>query len=450
MSTPGEVVSPPRPPRYCPGCGRSLEEADQYCPFCGRPLSPQASIMHAQAYAYRPPSTLESIKKFGRAVTLVALVALVALLVINVVILIWSPTVVLPEAADPAHGNTLFLIVPWVDPILSLFEVSGWSFALYHILLVFAISTSFVWMVVASLGILRKELSLEKPREGHSPLWIIGTVFFAVLAMNFIYAILLILFNVQVTTPDFPSKALWQLLHGLASASVWEELVTRVLYIGVPLLLIDLAYRKRRGLLRYFIGGRFEIGGKELALIWASSGIFALGHIVYWDAWKIIPTWIAGLAFGYLFLRLGLYACIMLHFLVDYLTIPLDITGDAAVVALVLGLLILLWDVLGSAYIFIYTRRMIFFLTGKDLRVKEEPAPTARSALSTLEPYQRPQPPVSRSEGTGPGKSGPPPNATGPFGRTYGEGFYSCSKCGNTQARYIDGRLECNRCGNRE
>jgi hypothetical protein len=438
MTIPGDGASPPTPFRYCPSCGKPLEGVDRFCPFCGKQLFVQPVAYYPQAYAYQPPSTIESVKKFGRLVTLFGLVALLALLVINLIILAWSPSIILPEASNPSNGIVLFIIVPWANPLLGLFELTGLSFGVYNVLLVLAIAVSFAWMVIASVDTFKQELTLKKPKEGHSPLWIVGTVFFAIMAINFIYALILMLLNVEITTPDFASEELWQLLYGLANASVWEELITRVLYIGIPLLLIDLAYHKRKKLWRYFLGGKFEFGGIELALIWASAGIFALGHIVYWDTWKIIPTWIAGLAFGYLFLRLGLYACIMLHFTVDYLSVPMDIAPGSMAVTLILGLLILFWDLLGSAYIVVYGKRILDFLMGKNMAQKSAkplgPAPTPT-------PMAPPPPPPQQRMA---------PMAAPPVTRSYKDGFYSCTNCGNTEARFVEGKLECLRCGHRE
>lgn len=381
----------------------------------------------------------------GRAVTCIALAALFVLLVVNVIILLWSPTEVLPQTTDPQNGNALFLIVPWYNPLLILFEVSGWSFALYHILLVWAITASFVWMAVRSYDKFKKEITLARPSGGHSPLWIMGTIFFAVLSFNTIYALLLIWMGVEVSSPSFDTKELWQLLNGFASASVWEELIARVLYIGLPLLLIEVVTGKRNGrpLWRYFTGGGFEIGGKEMALIWASAGIFGLGHLVYWDSWKIVPTWMAGIAFGYLFLRLGLYSCIMLHFTVDYLTIPMDVSGDALLVTLTLGLLILFWDVIGVAWLLLYSHRAWRYLKGADVVRAKMPlrsyAPVATGVSSTYP-----------GEGRGHEQKVIFKAPSAPVRPAVGRGFYSCAKCGNTMARLVGDKLECTRCGNRE
>lgn len=446
MSPPADGTPPLGLPRYCPSCGRSLEESDVFCPFCGRPLAFPMGLTNGQGQAYRPTSTMETVRRLGRGVTLLALATLLILLLVNVIILIWSPTIVLPEAADPVHGSSLYLIVPWSDPLVMLLELNGVSFGLYHILLVVVITASFVWMVVRSYGTLREELTLERPKEGHSPFWTVGTVFFAVLSINFIITMILLIAGYNPTAPaSFEDRPLWALLDGYASASVWEELVTRVLYIGLPLLLIDLVLRRKKAIRRYLLGGGFELGGKELALIWASAGIFALAHTVFWDAWKIVPTWIGGLAFGYLFLRLGLYAAIMLHFAVDYLSIPIELTGDALVVTLVLGLLILFWDVVGGVYIVVFANRIFRFLAGKDLGARRPAlAPSTTVATGPERPLQSQKPPPE------PQGIGPPANVAGPPLRSHKDGFYSCVKCGNTKARLNDGKLECTRCGNKE
>jgi hypothetical protein len=432
-----------------------LVESDLFCPYCGRGLNAQTAPLPPPPpyYPYYPSypqeSVWESLKRAGRGITSISLLPLLVLLAVNVVILIWGSSLVFPETAS--HGNTLFIILPLPNPIVDLVDLTGPAFAAYQVFLVVSITVCFVWMVYKSYKPFQEELAFKTPQEGHSPLYTIGTVFFAVLAFNAAYVIILSIFQVQMNTPDFGSKELWQLLHGLASASVWEELVSRVLLIGVPLLVIDSLMKRRKKTRSYFLGGGFELGGKELVLIFASSGIFALGHIVYWDAWKILPSWVAGIAFGYLFLRLGLYASIMLHFTIDYLTIPMEVSGSV-LVTLLLGLVLLLWEVLGGIYLVVYVYKIANFLTGKDL--KPRPAPAPRPAPSAYGPTYPPPGPGTGGGPSGPGNGGgqppgvPPPIGTAPAGQ--GRGFFICSQCGNTQAIYKDGMLECTRCHHRQ
>ena len=363
--------------------------------------------------------------------------------------MIWGISVVLPIALDPTQGTSLFLIIPWTDPLLTIVDLTGAAFGAYYVVLIVAIATSFVWLIWKSRVAFKDEISFRPLKSGHSPLYIMGTLFFAVLAFDTVYAIFLSLIGVQIVTPDFPSMELWQLLQGLAAASVWEELIVRVLYIGVPLLAIDLITKKMKDPKRYLLGGNFKLGAKELALLWISSGLFAYGHIVAWDAWKIIPAWIAGLAFGYLFLRVGLYASIVLHFSFDYLSVPLDLTTSALVV-ITIGLMALFWELLGGVYLVVYVRRMILFLTGAD----KKPKPQTVAYPPIQQAYG---PPGYQGQQPGTQPLGPPQGVT-PFGAAPrspylknqpGQGFFSCKYCGWTEARYRDGQLECARCGKR-
>jgi hypothetical protein len=117
----------------------------------------------------------------------------------------------------------------------------------------------------------------------------------------------------------------------------------------------------------------------------------------------------------------------------------MDIAPGSTAIVLLLGLLILFWDLLGSVYILAYSKRMFDFLLGRSsitkpvqpLGPKPSPAPVASP------PPQQPPMPVPPS---------PPP----PAPRSHKDGFYSCTRCGNTEARFVDGRLECTRCGHKE
>ena len=58
-----------------------------------------------------------------------------------------------------------------------------------------------------------------------------------------------------------------------------------------------------------------------LVLIVISSVIFGFGHLSGWGLWKVIPTLISGLAMGYLYVRFGVHASIVFHFIVDYMAV---------------------------------------------------------------------------------------------------------------------------------
>jgi DNA-directed RNA polymerase subunit RPC12/RpoP len=437
-----EGTVPPSIPssRRCPVCGKELNETALYCPRCGHNVAGPLQMPYSYPY-YRPPSAGASLREVGGGIGSFATLPLLGLLAINVVILIWSIWVVAPIAANPAHGNTLFLIIPWTNPLLTLFPVDGIWFLVYHVLLVIAITASFAWLIWKSYEKYAEELSFKAPTKGHSPLYAMGTIFFAVLAFDFIWAILVEAVGATPISPPFGTSELWQLLDGFASASVWEELVTRVLWLGVPLLLIDLATKKMTKPAHYLLGGGFGLGKKELFFLLFSSALFSWAHIVYWDAYKIPPTFVAGLALGYLFLRFGLYACIMLHFSFDYLTIPMAV-WDSVAVLVVLSIVIVVWEVVGGGYLISYLVEIYKFI----FRGKARPSVAMPASAMTLPVPPAPAVPHEQMAPiqTQPYPGPPPP----PRWQSYQAGFaWRCPYCGYTEASYQEGRFTCLRCG---
>jgi len=416
-------AAPPAPSsRFCPNCGLPLSEEANFCPHCGR------NVGYGAAYFAPPPpqtggSFDNTIRSIGVAVGAYASLAMIVLLVINVGVLIWGMSVVLPIAADPTHGTLLYLILPVPHPIVGIVNADGVWFGIYFILVVAGIVASVAWTFYRSARPLWKELSIEKPKDGHSPIYSITTLFMAVMTVNLVYVFLVFLFNVQTSTPDFGTRDLWQLLFAFANAAVWEELVMRVLWLGVPLLIIALLTKRAKNYKQYFFGGGGTFGTWEAVFIFISAGLFAYGHTEYWDAFKIIPTFASGIAFGYLFIRYGLYACVVLHFAVDYYDM-LGTSLNSLSIQVIFGLALIVFGIVGIPYLLAYTRRIVLFLTGGDLKPKA--APNAAS--------------------TGFQAASAPPTAPNPISYRPGT-FFTCARCGNHEASLRDGQWECARCG---
>lgn len=254
--------------------------------------------------------------------------------------------------------TSLFVITPMVVPILN---ISGAVLVGYFIFLVLAILISYLYSMGESLLSTVNEVFLGKPGK-HSTILTIGGLFFAVLAINLIYYLLVESSGVSPSVPDFENDPLWVSVFNFANASVWEEIIARVLLIGVPLLWIDLLFRRGQLLhpVRYFAGGKMKFGFVECALILFSATMFGFAHVGAWDIWKVFPSLISGLCFGYLFVRIGLYAAIIFHFAFDFLTVPTRYFGEGG--GLVLDLFILIWLAAGLMFIIYYTIRLVRFV----------------------------------------------------------------------------------------
>jgi hypothetical protein len=127
--------------------------------------------------------------------------------------------------------------------------------------------------------------------------------------------------------------------------------------------------RSTNGLLGYFLGGGFKMGPLEAFFIAGSALMFGLAHVAGWDMFKALPTFIAGLGFGYLFLKVGIHAAILLHFAFDYLYFAFDYLslGEALLPGFGLMdlLLVVLFTVVGAFYFGHYAVQAVKWLRAR-------------------------------------------------------------------------------------
>jgi membrane protease YdiL (CAAX protease family) len=137
-------------------------------------------------------------------------------------------------------------------------------------------------------------------------------------------------------------------MFSLLNASIWEELVTRVMLIGLPMAILGLILKKKNALKCMF--GGFGISKVAIALIILSAVIFGLAHIPSWGLFKAPPTVFFGIISGCMYVRYGLHTSILIHFFTDYIAafgwMSMDFTGGAVIICImVIGLpvIIYLW-----------------------------------------------------------------------------------------------------------
>jgi hypothetical protein len=174
---------------------------------------------------------------------------------------------------------------------------------------------------------------------------------------------------------SYPSLFI-RLIFGLINATIYEEIVIRVLFIGLPLVLI--------GSLKDFIDGQRKIDLKKVVglniaekrpvnkyewlLIGLSSLIFGAAHLISWDLWKFFPASIVGIFLGYIFVKKGLAYSVILHAAYDYMAFPLllrfvnvdalfgasgDIIGFFLAITFPMFLLALIASFFVSGYVFL-------------------------------------------------------------------------------------------------
>ncbi len=375
----------------CGHCGAVIVDpgTEFTCPTCGTKIQSRADFMEKIEEAQEaPPMThygeMTPFKFFKAIVSggcLLSVITYILILSLMVAVFLYAiPTV-------GAHWSELqalpFIIIPY--PI-ALAQLEGYAAAAYWVFLVVAFFMALVWFVWPERKKL-KDLALDTlpfvrapSRSNKTTFVVVAQMFFAILFFDTVYYFFIETGGAAPSTPDFPPE-LWRNLYDFLNASVWEEIAARVLLIGAPLLVIllikslgDGTFNEKtrdpnkafRRVLRILAGGHGEFTPISVGLIVFSALMFGFAHAPGWDLWKVVPTAVSGLGFGYIYVKKGVHGAILLHFSFDYLGmaeqfLPSNSSTDAA-----LTLIIILWALAGLVYFIYYGAKMIRFFAEPD------------------------------------------------------------------------------------
>lgn len=442
--------APSQPPReFCVFCGTAFPAFGVYCPNCGavresmRGANLPPAGLRRLPYGYpayypraRPRTPLRQVIK---TVSAYIMVSFLVQLILSMVVLVYGSTIVSPEIMDNWSGFELFLVIPVVVPLVTL---SGAALLAYYYLLIAAIIASCTFFLLKGAKPFSRELKMGGKSREHSVIFATTGLLFATIFFSLVFALLS-----NPSEDELPSAtSTAEYLFLLANASVWEEIIVRVLMIGLPLVLVDLVRRKKMMKPRsYVLGGGFTIGLAEVVLLLVSSTIFGLAHYTGgWGAWKILPATVGGLAFGYLFLRYGIAASVTLHFGTDYLSMPSEV-ADSFALAVVTGIGAVVWAGFGLIFFAYYVTRIVEFFTGRKLfEERAGPPPQQYPGMVTWAPPSQPYyGPPQQDWSVTPGDI----STTRPTEGASQVYAYVCPRCGGVEARWRDGRFECLRCG---
>ena len=350
-------------------------------------------------------------------------------LVVCLFTLVYGIDIVYRDIGD--HSYTLYFVFFAIVPLIT---ISGSLLSAYYLLVVAAIVASAIWLLFKSGRKFADELTMKGTARNHSPFFDLCGLMFAVFFIN---TVIVLFLTASGNSPQSPVDEMedWELLFLLANASVWEELIARVAVIGIPLLMTDTLFLREppRPKWRYILGGAVRIRWAEATLVIISAVVFGFAHYEGWGSWKVFPAGIAGLAFGYMFLKHGLPAAIMLHFSFDYLSMPITVFDDLIALQLLVALGVLLWIGMGLAFAVYFTVRIVEFIAGRTFMDEDGGVPAGAQGWGD----ERRQAPVPRE---GVERQWHPTAGVG-------RGLFICPACGSYEARWHEGGLQCLGCG---
>jgi len=301
----------------CPKCSEYAEEGKTFCGACGRSLKDIESGDNWTEWPTCGPDPKEvnpEKKQRGLLDLFFLAISLVIIFIVafEAVVLVVNAPDVFGYLSDKSFG------LYWMAPVLgTMFVLEGGALQAYWILIVIVIVACVVYGTYMFAKAIKPSGDATKSGGENTGFFWIGVTLTAYFIINLIFVLIWMFLDNDLTVPDF-GDILGQMFI-FANAGVWEEIASRLLYIGVPMAFISLAITGKKESLKCLLGG-FGMSTAAVVLIIISGAIFGLAHYSGWDdqAWKVLATGIMGVFLGYLFVRFGLYAAILMHFIVDY------------------------------------------------------------------------------------------------------------------------------------
>jgi len=318
----------------CPRCREYAARGDLFCGACGKYLSTVRPGSSENVVAEKRSG--DPAKNFLSIILQVACVFVLIIAVIELIALFVNSGDVFLFLEDKYLN--FFLIIPFPTAV---FSMSGVALQAYWLLLILVIFVCVVTVVLRFFRDTKSGGGIAQPGSAEkSPAFWVTVFISAMLLINFIIVILTEAAGSSVEVPDFGEQV--EQVFLFANAAVWEEIITRMLYIGVPMTILSLIMTKKADSLKCLLGG-FGMSKVAVLLIIISGAIFGLAHYPGWEdqVWKVIASGIMGMFLGYLFVRFGLYASILLHFITNYLSAFdwLGMDGVGIIVSLMLLIL---------------------------------------------------------------------------------------------------------------
>ena len=312
----------------CDMCDESREAGMRFCPHCGQPLADDIVPKG------EPKPFLKTVVAWTTAVVM-------ALLAFETLFLIIGA----PDVFDwcQYHAMDVLVLIP---NLVTACTISGKALQLAWVLIFAAAVAAIamvIWRTYRQISDGRGEPDCIERTDAYG----MSRLFAASIALSVISSIVLMSFGSGIDVPeDLPVGSESSAILSFTNAAVWEEIIARVAYIGLPMTIIAAVCRKGRDSLRFLLGG-FGLSKAAIVLIVVSSLIFGFGHMSGWGLEKVLPTTLSGLIMGYAYVRYGIHVSIGIHFLTDFLGVlagpdTLTLAAIFIMAVMVLGILCLI------------------------------------------------------------------------------------------------------------
>ncbi len=225
------------------------------------------------------------------------------------------------------HDYSLYLLLPTIVNVATLHGPSIQALWIVLAIAAVAAAAAVVWHSCRSY---RAAEGTAEERIRRTPLYWTAMSFSASMLCVFLIAWIQYLIGLDASSPVDGMEYLdgtWgednlYLLFAYTFAGVWEEVVARIIPIGIPMTVVALLCR-RKGWWKYLVGG-FGMSKLAIVLIVIASLMFGFAHMKNWGITNVAPTFVWGLFFAYLYVRFGVHASILHHAVYDCFTLTLD------------------------------------------------------------------------------------------------------------------------------
>lgn len=290
----------------CDRCREAHDRGMRFCPWCGEPVRGGMGILASPV----------------RSLMMLCAVVCTILLVMEAYCLYAGAGSTFSFLAD--YTNGIVIVFP---ELITVCTISGPLLQAYWVFIVAALTLSFAflaWDLYRSINS-RRDVYVSEAVE-HSTLYWVCIAFGVMYILSVLITVLIMVSGGMIEMPDnLPTTNSPNAIFLYAEAAVWEEIVSRVMLIGLPMTVLAALMRKK-DCLRYLLGG-FGFSKASVILLVFASVFFGLAHMSGWGLEKVLPAAVSGLVLGVLYIKFGVHAAMAVHFMTDYTVVALDATG---------------------------------------------------------------------------------------------------------------------------